>query len=187
MGSKKKLMIDLDDVICTSGFLKLLNIYLNSNYTIYDFNGFYMQDIVPDKDEFFKWFMNQNVYDYCELNEGCYEVLEELNREYELYIVTDYVWPEIDTKCGYVVEQKFNYLQKELPFIKSKQYMFLSNKSVLNMDIKLDDRIKNLEGASEKLLFSAYHNLNYSSLELEGMGIERMNNWYDVRKRLLKK
>ena len=55
------------------------------------------------------------------------------------------------------------------------------------MDIKLDDRVKNLDGADRKLLFSAYHNLDIPLEELESMGIERVNGWYDVRNKLLVK
>ena len=108
MEYRKKLMVDMDDVICSSGFLCLINEYLGSNYTLEDFKDFYMQDMVPNKEEFFEWFMGKNIYDYCSLNDGCYDVMKELNKEYELYIVTDFVWREIDTKCGYIMEQKFN-------------------------------------------------------------------------------
>lgn len=180
-------MFDMDDVICTNGFLYLINTYLGTNYTYDYFKSFYMQDILPDKDEFFKWFMTQNMYDYCELNPGCYETLKELNNQDEVFIATDYIWPEIATKCGYIVWQKFEFLQKYLPFIDPRQYIFLANKSVLNMDVKVDDRIKNLSGADTKLLFSAYHNLDYSDSYLQDMGIERMNDWFDVKRRLLRK
>lgn len=180
-------MVDMDDVICANGFLYLLNKYFDSNYVLDDFKNFYMQDIISDKDSFFKWFMTQNIYDYCDLNDGCYEVMEELNRVYELYVATDYIWPEIATKCGYIVEQKFNFLQDKLPFINSKQYMFLSNKSILNMDIKLDDKLSNLDGAKTKLLFNAFHNMEYSDMELQSIGVERMKDWFDVKRRLLKK
>lgn len=183
--SKKRLMVDMDDVICTKGFLRLINKFLCTDYTYDDFKGFYMQDIIPNKDEFFKWFINQNIYEHCELIPDCYEVLKELNEKYELYIATDYVYPEIANRCGYIVEQKFNYLQKELPFINARQYIFLANKNVLNMDIKIDDKITNLEGAGIKLLFSAFHNTDISDSELQSMGIERMNSWNDIRDRLL--
>lgn len=178
-------MIDMDDVICTNGFLHMINEFLGSNYTLDDFSEFYMQDILVDKDKFFEWFMNKNMYDYCELMDGCYDVLEQLNKKYDLFIATDYVWREIDDKCGYVVEQKFNWLRDNLPFIKPHQYIFLANKSVLDMDIRIDDKINNLDGSSIKLLFSSYHNKRYSSEYLSDMGIERMNSWIDIRNRLL--
>ena len=187
MSNKKRLMVDMDDVICTNGFLCLMNKYLGTSYGYSDFDGFYMQDKIPNKEEFFKWFVNQNVYDYCELNPGCYEVLKELNEEYDLFIGTSYIWKEIVNKSGFVLEQKFEYLQRELPFISPYQYIFLTDKTILDVDIKIDDRIENLDGADTKLLFSAYHNLNYSDAELNDMGIERMNNWFDIRDRLMKK
>ena len=185
MNVKKRLMIDMDDVICTNGFLHMINKYLGSNYTIDDFDEFYMQDILDDKDSFFEWFKNQNMYDYCELMDDCYDVMYELNKKYDLYITTDYVWREISESCGYVVEQKFNWLRDNLPFIKPQQYIFLANKNVLSMDIRLDDKINNLDNASVKLLYSAYHNKKYSLEELSSMGIERMNSWLDIRDRLL--
>lgn len=178
-------MIDMDDVICTNGFLCMINKFLGSSYTYSDFNDFYMQDILPDKNKFFDWFMTQNMYDYCELMDDCYDVLEQLNQKYDLYIATDYVWREISDRCGYVVEQKFNWLRDNLPFIKPQQYIFLANKSVLNMDIRIDDKINNLDGSSVKLLFSAYHNKKYSLEYLSDMGIERVNSWIDIRDRLL--
>lgn len=185
MNGKKKLMIDMDDVICTNGFLCMINKFLGSSYTNDDFKEFYMQDILPDKDKFFDWFMTQNMYDYCELMPDCYDVLKELNQEYDLFIATDYVWREISDKSGYIVEHKFNWLKKNLPFIKPQQYIFLANKSVLNMDIRIDDKISNLDGADMKLLFTAYHNKGYSDEYLGSMGIERMNSWIDIKNRLL--
>ena len=62
---KKRIMVDMDDVITTGGFLHLINEYLKTNYTEDNFESFYMQDIVPNKDEFFKWFKTHNMYDYC--------------------------------------------------------------------------------------------------------------------------
>ena len=184
---KEIIIVDQDDVISVGGFLYLINKFLGTNYTYADFKDFYMQDIIPCKEDFFEWFQTQNMYDYCELTPGCAEVLKELNEVYRLYIGTSYIFPEIADKCGYIVMQKFEYLQKNLPFISPYQYIFLSNKGLLRADIRIDDRIDNLDDARVKLLFSAYHNLEYSNQDLQSMGIERMNSWFDVKRRLLKK
>lgn len=106
-------------------------------------------------------------------------------KKYDLYIATDYVWREISESCGYVVEQKFNWLRDNLPFIKPQQYIFLADKRVLSMDIRIDDKINNLDGTDVKLLFSAYHNKNLFDEELSSLGIERMNSWLEIRDRLL--
>lgn len=179
-------MIDMDDVICNDGLLRMMNQFTGKNYTYDDFDGYYMQDKLENKEEFFEWFKTQNIYDYCEMLPGCYEVLEELNKEYDLFIGTSYIWKDIVYDSGFILGYKFDYLKEKLPFISPYQYIFLSDKSVLDVDIKIDDRMDNLSGAKVKLLFSAYHNLGYSFEELQSMGIERVNSWYDVRDRLLK-
>ena len=65
---KKKIMIDMDDVITHGGFLHLINEFLGTSYKIDDFKDFYMQDMLPDKEDFFKWFLTKNQYDYCEFS-----------------------------------------------------------------------------------------------------------------------
>lgn len=35
----KKIMIDMDDVICDGGFLSLINQFLKANYTVEDVKG----------------------------------------------------------------------------------------------------------------------------------------------------
>lgn len=187
MVKKEILMVDQDDVISANGFLYLINKFLGTSYTCSDFKDFYMQDVIPCKEDFFEWFQTQNLYDYTDMVPGCQDVLRELNQVYELYIGTSYIFPEIANRCGYIVGQKFDFLQRNLPFISPYQYVFLSNKKLLQADIKLDDRIDNLDGASVKLLFSAYHNLGYSDSMLQSRGIERMDSWCDVKRRLLKK
>lgn len=184
---KEILIVDQDDVICTNGFLYLINRFLGTNYTYDDFKDFYMQNIIPNKEDFFKWFVTQNLYDYCELTPGCYDVLSELNKQYELYIATSYIYPEIVSKSGFNLEHKFEYLQKNLPFISPYQYIFISNKKLLNGDIKIDDRLDNLDDANTKLLFDAFHNRKYSKEYLNSIGVERMNDWFDIKRRLLKK
>lgn len=182
---KKKIMIDMDEVITTGGFLYLINKYLDKNYTMEDFKDFYMQDMLPDKNAFFEWFKTQNVYDHCEMLPNAKEVLEELNKYYDVYIGTSYIYPDIAETSGFILEQKCNYLHKELPFITPYQYIFLDDKSVLNVDIKIDDKVDNLSNCERKLLFTAYHNKNISKEELERMGIERVTSWLDIKNKLI--
>lgn len=181
------LLVDMDDVITVDGFLNILNKYMGTDYTYDDFNTFYMQDIVPDKGSFFKWFINENLYDYCRLNDNCYEVLEELNERYKLFIATSYIFREIPRESGYILGQKFDYLKDKLPFIKPEQYIFISDKSVLKAYARVDDRVSNLTDGRIKILFSAYHNLGISDEELQEKGIERANDWCEVKRKLLRK
>ncbi len=179
------LIIDMDDVIVQGGFLKLINEYMKTDYTEDDFKDFYMQDILPDKKAFFEWFKTKNVYDYCMLAPNAKEVIEALNQKYKVYIGTSYIYREIPNESGYVLEQKYNYLLKEFPFIKPDRYIFITDKELLHADIKIDDRIDNLVNGTKKILFTAYHNKNVSDDELTEKGIERAINWLDVAKKLL--
>lgn len=182
---KKKIMIDMDDVITTGGFLYLINKFLKTNYTMENFNEFYMQDMLPDKKAFFEWFVNENQYDYCEMLPGAKEVIEELNKEYDVYIGTSYVFRDIPEESSIFLKQKCDYLTKELPFISPFQYIFIYDKSILNVDIKIDDKPDNLSNCDRKLLFNAWHNKNLTKDELEQNGIERVNNWYEIKNKLL--
>ncbi len=182
---KTRVMVDMDDVIVTGGFLYLINEFLGTNYKEKDFKSFYMQDIIEDKKAFFKYFITKNMYDYCKLQDNAYEVLKYLNEEYDIFIGTSYLFKEIPKESGKILVDKFNYLQEKLPFISPYKYIFLGDKSVLDFPIRIDDKEENLIGGKRKILFTAYHNINMPDNELKLKGIERANDWLDV-KRLLK-
>ena len=181
---KKRIMVDMDDVITTGGFLHLVNEYLKADYKEDDFESFYMQDVVPDKDEFFKWFKTYNMYDFCTLTPDVYEVLEELNKNYEIFIGTSYMIRDLKDS-SFLLPQKYEYLINKFPFLNPNNFIFLRNKSVLNCDIKIDDRIDNLDGAKTKILFTAFHNKNISNEELKKQGIKRADNWKEIENMLL--
>lgn len=185
MDKKLKIMVDMDDVIVNGGFLYLINKFLGTDYKENDFTEFYMQDVIPNKDDFFKFFLENNLYDHCELLPDAYDVLKELNEYYDIFIGTSYIYPEIHDKSGKVLLQKYDYLVEHLPFISPYKYIFTSDKNVLKFDIKIDDKCENLNGADTKLLFSAYHNLKISDEVLNSQGIERVNNWKDLKNKLL--
>lgn len=184
----KKIMIDMDDVICGGGFLKLVNEFLGTNYTEKDLKTYYIQDVIPKEkmEEWKKFFQDKNVYEYTYILPDAYEVMEKLSQKYELYIVTAYIFRDSPEKSADLLKYKFNYLIKEFPFIKPEQYIFANNKSIVKCDIKIDDNPSNLLGDAEmKLMFDAYHNRQISNEDLEKEGIIRVNGWKDIEKILL--
>lgn len=184
----KRLMIDMDDVICGGGFLKLVNTFLKTNYTQEDISTYYIQDLIPveKKEEWITFFSKENVYAYVQMLPDAKQVIEKLNKEYETYIITDYIYPECPNYSGENLRNKFYYLYKELPFLAPKQFIFGAVKDFVQADIKIDDIPRHLEKASEqKLLFTAYHNKNITQEELQTRGITRVNNWKEIEKRLL--
>jgi len=182
---KKKIMIDMDDVIVSGGFLYLLNEFMHTNYKEEDFKSFYMQDVLPNKKDFFNYFFNKNLYDYGTLKDGVVEALQELSKNYEIYICTAYIFKEAPEGSSVILKYKYDYLLKHFPFLNPNKFIFTGDKSIVNGDIKIDDRVENLENATTKLLFTAYHNKNISKEELLKKQIVRVNNWKEIKNLLL--
>ncbi|NLC88244.1 MAG: hypothetical protein GX682_05715 [Clostridiaceae bacterium] len=181
----KKIMIDMDDVICTGGFLKIINEFLNTNYKEEEIKTYYIQDIIPEnkKEEWKEYFESKNVYENVNLLPNVYETLEKLSKKYELYIATAYIFRDNPEKSTKHLKNKFNYLLKTFPFIKPEKYIFINNKELLDCDIKIDDKLSNLKGnAKLKLLFTAYHNKDISDEELLKENVIRVNNWNEILK-----
>lgn len=78
-------------------------------------------------------------------------------------------------------------MYEKLYFIEPRNYIFTADKSIINCDIKIDDKIKNIEGASIKLLFTAWHNKELSNEKLKKDNIIRVNNWKEIYEILLSK
>lgn len=182
---KKKLMIDMDDVIVSDGFLYLMNKFGNTNYREEDFKDFYMQNKLTNKEEFFKFFLNYNLYDYCNIKDNAYQILKELSNIYEIYICTSYIYKEIEKESGIILKYKYDYLIKNFPFLRPENFIFTGDKSVIDCDIKIDDRVKNLENSNIKLLFTAYHNRDINDVQLKDKNIIRVNNWNEIKKILI--
>lgn len=181
----KKIMIDMDDVIVSGGFLHLLNEFMHTNYKEEDFKGFYMQDVVPNKKEFFDYFFSKNLYDYCEIKEGAVEAIKELTKTYEIYICTSYIYREAVEDSSIILKYKYDYLIKNFPFINPNNFIFTGDKSIIDCDIKIDDRVENLKNAAKKILFTAYHNKGISNEELQEKNIIRVNGWLEIKRLLL--
>lgn len=179
----KTLMIDMDNVITDGNFNKYIEEFMNikidmSKITSYE----YVQDLTESKkDEFWNYLKDKDLYEGASLFEDCYRVLEKLNKKYDLYIVTSYLWRETIDISGNALSNKYYYLKEMLPFIDSSKYIFTTNKNILKFDIKLDDKINNLEGATTKILFNSWHNLNSDVSD----DIIRVNNWKEIEEVLL--
>ena len=122
------------------------------------------------------------MYEGAKLMPDAYEVIEGLMNKYDIYICTSYIWPEMVKDSGNILKYKYDYLLEHLPFILPDKYIFTSDKSVIKCEIKIDDKLENLEGAEIKLLYTAYHNKNISDEELKRCGVIRVDNWLDIKR-----
>ena len=94
----------LDNVITKGGFLYLVNEFQKSNYTENDFDSFYMQEKIEDKEEFFNFFKAHNIYDYCAIIDGAYNTIKKLNCKYEIFIGTSYIICDIINDTGFLLD-----------------------------------------------------------------------------------
>ncbi|MBP3285117.1 MAG: hypothetical protein J6M02_06415 [Clostridia bacterium] len=186
----KKIMIDMDDVICEGGFLYQLNRFLGTNYKETDMVSYYMQDMIPEErqEEWNRYLAEQNLYaEGNRILPGAKEVIRKLAECYEVYIVTAYIIKDNPSQCGKHLFNKFEWLCKEFPFLHPSCFSFVNHKDLIDCDIKIDDRLSNLSGKAEtKLLFDAYHNRNITKEELENCGVRRVCSWYEIEEILLK-
>lgn len=185
----KKIMIDMDDVICDGGFMELVNQFLGTNYELKDVKGYYVQDLIPKErhSEWAEFFRDKNVYDYATFLPNAYEVMEKLSKEYELYVTTAYIFRDNEYYSANNLKNKFIWLSDHLPFIPPQNYIFTTNKEIINCEIKIDDKLGNLSGNAElKLLFTAYHNEKLPDEELQKEKAIRVNGWKEIEKLLLK-
>lgn len=185
----KKILLDVDLVICDPGFLFLINKFLNTNYTLEDFTDYYIDDILGDdsnKEKFYKFYLQNNPYDYMELYENAYEVIEKLNKKYDIYICSACVNPFFIQDSGKLFMYKYNWLIKTLPFLDPYKFIFTSTKNSFKADIQIDDRLDNLKNdIPERFLFDSYHNKNITKEELDNAGVIRVNNWKEIEQLLL--
>lgn len=187
--NKKKILLDVDEVICNTGFLYLINQFLGTNHKIEDFTDYYIDDIIGDdekKQEFYKYYLEFNSYDYAELLPFACEVIEKLNKVYDIYICSACVNPFFIQDSGKSFMDKYNWLLKTLPFLNPNNFIFTNSKNMVKADVQIEDRLSNMEGDIPlKLLFSSYHNKEISDEELETQNVRRVTGWKEIEKILL--
>jgi 5'(3')-deoxyribonucleotidase len=184
----KRLILDLDDVICGGGFLNVINMYAKTNYSEKDITTYYLQDLIEkDKlDDFYDFLLTCNLYESINIFPNAIDVIEKLNNKYELYICSSFAVPNLKQGLGIMIKNKYDWLEKNIPFITANQIIFMSSKNLLDADIRIDDRMSNLDGnGSIKLLYTSWHNLNITNEELASKNIIRVNNWLDIANILL--
>ena len=93
---KKRILLDVDEVICFSGFLEAVNEFLNTSYVIDDFKDYYIDEVAVPKerfDEFNEFLKGRNMYENAHILPGAIETIEKLNEEYDIYICSSCVNP----------------------------------------------------------------------------------------------
>ena len=185
MEKRKKILIDVDEVICHAGLLKLMNDFLGTSYRLEQFTNYYIDDDVFDsevkKKEFFDFYVTQDGYKDAVLLPYAYETLEKLSKSYDIYICSAFVMDGYENLSGKFIMDKYNYLIKTFPFLDAKKFIFTGAKNFFEGDIQIDDRLPNLKGnISKKFLFLSYHNRNIEKEELEKYNVTPVEGWKEI-------
>jgi 5'-nucleotidase len=99
---------------------------------------------------------------------GSREALLELSRSHDIYIASAAM--EVPSSFG----DKFQWMEKNFPFIPPSRIVFCGNKNIINADVLIDDRSRHFEGfRGTGILFTAPHNA------AEAADV-RANNWNEV-------
>lgn len=128
---------------------------------------------------------NDNAYEGVALLPYCREVLEKLNRQYDLYIVTNFLWKDHQNYIGDNLKNKFEFLIEQLPFITPAQIIFTCHKNNMRFDVRIDDNPDNLENGKIKLLFDGPKNQEVHPEDLLRSRIIRVKNWHEINKILV--
>jgi len=172
----KRLIIDMDDVIAdaTGQFIHYYEKEFGIRVTRESLNhqdeglGF------PGNHDIIQQFpYRETFFQTMQPHEGSQEILEKLNKKYDLYIVSAAMqFPQS-------LSEKLKWLGEHFSFLHWKQIVFCGSKAVVHGDYMIDDLPYNLETFNgEKFIFSAPHNLHIKTFQ-------RLNNWKETGDRFL--
>ena len=128
---------------------------------------------------------SENAYEGVSLLPSCKEVLEKLNRQYDLYIVTNFLWKDHQNFIGDNLKNKYDFLIDQLRFITPSQIIFTCHKNNMQFDVRIDDNPENLGNGKIKLLFDSPKNQEAHPEDLLRSRIIRVKNWHEINKILV--
>jgi 5'(3')-deoxyribonucleotidase len=186
--TRPTLCIDVDDTLVGNFMLPLLNLYMGKTHRRADLKYANVQENFAagaERDKFLDFCFSKTFYDGIELLAGADEVMRKLNKKYQLYLCTDTLVPEREWQSDKVFADRWQMLKRHFPYLSPTQFIFMRAKTLLRVDVFIDDRIANLAGATTKLLFTSPPNADIPDTELRALGVKRVNSWSEVGECLL--
>ena len=125
-----------------------------SQITMYNLHDNFPADIA---DELIELFVEKEVYDYLQPYNGAVRAIKALVEQgHEIYIATS-----TDVRN---MEWKEELLQKHFPFIPKNNLIRIHNKSLLNVDVLVEDKLNNLKSTfADKVCFDQCWNRDEKS------------------------
>lgn len=175
--SRLRIAIDMDEVMADSlsRHLQLYNDEFGAALCKQDLQGRPLHLAVPEahRRRIDEIALSDGFFWDLDVMPGCQEVIRELTKRYDIFIVT----AAMEFPNSFL--PKHAWLQEHFPFLDIRNVVYCGDKSIVDADIMIDDRVRNLEQfQGMKILFSAPHNLNEKRFL-------RVNSWAEVREMLL--
>ena len=189
LNCKKKIIIDFDDTIYESIFVYRINEFLGTNYKIEDFKDYLLDDVVPKdkKKDFYKFLVKTDLYGEDLIISDAIEVIEKLNKVYDVYICSGCVMFNCPEESAPVFMYKYRCLLRNFPFLSPFKFIFTQSKDLVDADIIIDDNPDYLKKDREtKILFDSYHNGELTDEYLKENNIIRAKSWKEIKNILLK-
>lgn len=169
----------MDEVVADAltEYLSRYNADFKQNLTKQHLMGKRLVDVVPSDHwpHLDSYFDDEHFFRNLEVIEGSQEVIRELSRQYEIYIVT----AAMEVPCSFA--PKYEWLQRHFPFIPPDNYVFCGNKGIVAAEYLIDDSIYQLERfQGQGILYTSPRNVNETRFP-------RVNNWHEVREMFLTK
>ncbi|WP_409142206.1 5' nucleotidase, NT5C type [Pedobacter helvus] len=171
-----RIAIDMDEVLADPIY-KFIQLYNRDHQVPMDLvikPGTEIFQNVPEEvnDKWFDYINEKGFFRDLPVIDGAVEAVQQLQSKYEVYIVSAAM------EFRNSLEDKLDWLGEHFPFISWKNVVFCGEK-IVDVDIMIDDRIKNFVGFEGRpLLFTSPHNLLVTEYE-------RVDNWQQVLGKLL--
>jgi 5'(3')-deoxyribonucleotidase len=177
MPEKKKLFLDMDDVMSDTGqaILDLYNPYFKTNHTVAGIKSstLWEEEILDNYLTIRDGLHNPGFFLNLKVMDGAVDIVRELNKKYNVYVASAAM------EFPNSLKEKHDWLNLHFPFIHWKNMILCGDKSILKGDILIDDHLKNLSVFDgQTLLFDSMHNQ-------KTIGHQRVKSWSEVADILL--
>lgn len=172
-----RIAIDMDETIADSlkEHLRRYNTEFGAMIRTDDLCGKHLEEVAPldRRDAVRRAVRDESFFECLEVVEGAKQVIEELVREHEVFIVSAAM--EIPESLA----AKHRWLRRHFPFIPDRNIVFCGNKGIIDADYLIDDEARHfVRFPGIGILFSAPHNLNETKYR-------RVANWKEIHEEFI--
>jgi 5'(3')-deoxyribonucleotidase/uncharacterized protein with PQ loop repeat len=154
-----RIAIDMDETIADSlkEQIRRYNAEFAETISTADLYGKHLEEVTPSdrREAVRRAVRDESFFDCLDVIDGAKQVIEELVREHEVFIVSAAM--EIPESLA----AKHRWLRRHFPFVPERNVVFCGNKGIIDADYLIDDEARHFVSfPGTGILFSAPHNLS---------------------------